>query len=215
MGIMKNISGAIFDLDGTLIDSNYVWEQACSDILSKRGINVSEDFLRIIAASNYEDAYKQMMLVGITDSYETILNELNEIALEEYKHSILTKDEAKTFLEKLKSDGVKLSIATASPKMLYEPVLKRNEIYELFDNITSVDEVGKNKEQPDVYLKAAAKMGLSPADCIVFEDISQGILSAKSAGFKTVMVYDRYSQLDFFRMRGIADHYIYSFADLL
>jgi HAD superfamily hydrolase (TIGR01509 family) len=215
MGIMKNVSGAIFDLDGTLIDSNYVWEQACSDILSKRNINVSEDFLRIIAASNYEDAYKQMMLVGITDSYETILNELNEIALEEYKNSIVTKDEAEAFLKKLSLDGVKLSVATASPKMLYEPVLRRNNIYELFDNITSVDEVGKGKEHPDVYLKAAAKMGLNPADCIVFEDISQGILSAKEAGFKTVMVYDRYSQLDFFRMRGVSDHYIYSFADLL
>jgi HAD superfamily hydrolase (TIGR01509 family) len=215
MGIMKNVAGAIFDLDGTLIDSNYVWEQACSDILSKRKISVSEDFLRIIAASNYEDAYKQMMLVGITDSYETILGELNEIALEEYKHSIVIKDEADTFLKKLKDSGVKLSVATASPKMLYEPVLIRNNIYELFDNITSVDEVGKSKENPDVYLKAAAKMELNPADCIVFEDISQGVLSAKAAGFRTVMVYDRYSQLDFFKMRGIADHYIYSFADLL
>jgi HAD superfamily hydrolase (TIGR01509 family) len=214
MGIMKNIAGAIFDLDGTLVDSNHVWEQIDREILSRRGITVSDDFLRILTAATYEDAYNQMRLVGVTDSYETVLKEFNELALYEYKHNIMLKDEAENYLKTLKESGVKLAVATASPKELYEPVLTRGGIYELFDEIITVFDVGKSKEFPDIYLTAAAKMGVSPADCVVFEDISRGILTAKDAGFKTVMVYDRYSQLDFFRMRGIADHYIYSFADL-
>jgi HAD superfamily hydrolase (TIGR01509 family) len=215
MGIMKNIAGAIFDLDGTLVDSNHVWEEIDKELLTRRGITVSDDFLKILASATYEDAYNQMVLVGVTDSYETILSEFNELALYEYKHNIMLKDEAENYLKTLKESGIKLAVATASPKELYEPVLRRGGIYELFDEIITVFDVGKSKEFPDIYLTAAAKMGVSPADCIVFEDISRGILTAKEAGFKTVMVYDRYSQLDFFRMRGIADHYIYSFADLL
>jgi HAD superfamily hydrolase (TIGR01509 family) len=215
MGIMKNIAGAIFDLDGTLIDSNHVWEAIDRELLERRGITVSDDFLKILASATYEDAYNQMQLVGVTDSYETVLGEFNELALYEYKHNIVLKDEAENYLKKLKENGTKLAVATASPKELYEPVMRRCGIYELFDEITTVFDVGKSKEFPDIYLTAAAKMGVSPAECLVFEDISRGIMTAKDAGFKTVLVYDRYSQLDFFRMRGVADHYIYSFADLL
>jgi HAD superfamily hydrolase (TIGR01509 family) len=215
MGIMKDTAGAIFDLDGTLIDSNHVWEMIDKELLSRRGISVSDDFLRILASLSYEEAYSQMQLVGVTDSYETILNEFNEMALYEYRNNIELKDEAKTFLEKLKEKGVKLAVATASPKELYEPVLSKFGILTLFEVITTVFDVGKSKDYPDIYLNTAAKIGVSPANCIVFEDISKGIQTAKAAGFKTCMVYDRYSQLDFFRMRGVANHYIYSFADLL
>ncbi|MDR0992489.1 MAG: HAD family phosphatase [Ruminococcus sp.] len=215
MGIMKDTAGVIFDLDGTLLDSNNIWEQIDRELLARRGISVSDDFLKILASHSYEEAYNQMQLVGVTDSYETILNEFNEMALFEYQNNVVLKDEAKTYLEKLKEDGVKLAIATASPKELYEPVLTKYGILNLFDNITTTFDVGKTKDFPDIYLTAAAKIGVSPANCVVFEDLKKGIETAKAAGFKTCMVYDRYSQLDFFRMRGIADHYIYSFADLL
>jgi HAD superfamily hydrolase (TIGR01509 family) len=215
MGILRDAAGVIFDLDGTLIDSNHVWEQIDREILARRGISVSDDFLKILASHSYEEAYNQMLLVGVTDSYETIYEEFNAMALEEYRNNIELKDEAKAFIEKLKEKGKKLAIATASPKELYEPVLIKFGILNIFDNITTTFDVGKSKEFPDIYLTAAAKINVRPDECVVFEDLKIGIETAKAAGFKTCMVYDRYSQLDFFRMRGISDHYIYSFADLM
>ena len=115
----------------------------------------------------------------------------------------------------LKKNNIKIALATASPKKLYEPVLRNNCIYNYFDVFCTTEEVGKSKDYPDIYLLAASEMDVSPEDCIVFEDVLKGIVSAKNAGMYTVGVFDKYSDEDIITLRMTADRFIMNFFEMM
>ena len=211
---MKEFKAAIFDLDGTLIDSNSVWEKIDRKIMSDRGIKVSHEVYNKMTSMSYEDAAEFMRSLGVNDTVEELIKEFNELAVYEYRNSIFLKDCVREYLDKLKREGIKTAIATASPKILYEPVLRHNGIYSSFNAFCCTDEVGRSKDYPDIYLYAASKLGAAPEECIVFEDVLKGIVSAKNAGMYAVGVYDKYSSDDIVTIRSMADKYIYSFAEL-
>ena len=125
------------------------------------------------------------------------------------------KDGADEYLRRLKEDGVKMGVATALTSDLYEPVLRHNGIYEFFDAFVSSHEPGRSKAFPDVYLLAAERIGVSPADCVVFEDIRTGVLGAKAGGFTTCGVYEPWSFGEQDGLAEAADYYIRSFVELL
>ena len=108
-----------------------------------------------------------------------------------------------------------MAIATSSCDTLTLPVLKHCNISSYFSSICYTHDVGRTKDFPDVYLLAAERLGVSPSDCMVFEDIPQGIKSAKYAGMKTVAVYDKHSKADQELLKSLADRYIYSFCELV
>ena len=110
---------------------------------------------------------------------------------------------------------MRLCVATASHPELYEPILRTNGLFSLFDGFTTVDEVRKNKSFPDIFLKSAEKLGLAPADCVVYEDSFVALCSAKSANMRTVAVYDESAAGMVEELKRISDEFIYSFADLL
>lgn len=205
---------AIFDLDGTLIESNSVWEKINRKMLQKRGIRFSEELPGKLASMTYDEVIEAMHLAGVKDSGEEIINELNTLAIYEYRNNIFLKDNVKEYLDYLKSKSINIALATASPDFLYEPVLRNNNIYKYFDAFCTTDEVGKSKDFPDIYLCAAAKLDTASHDCIVFEDLLKGIVSAKNIGMKTVGVYDFYSNDDIVTMRLIADKYIINFSEM-
>ena len=96
-----------------------------------------------------------------------------------------------------------------------EATLKSNGIYELFDSITVTDEVKKGKDNPDIYLLAAEKLNVDPADCMVYEDIIAAVGGAKLAGMNVTAVYDKASEKDLNILKEKADKYIYSYKELL
>ncbi len=206
---------AIFDLDGTLIDSNSVWEKIDKIILRKRGITCSDEFIHRIAALTYEDAAEKMQELGVDATTEEIIAECNRLAIQEYRYNIFLKDGVREYLDYLKKSGVKIALATASPKFLYEPVLRNNCIYNFFDVFCTTDEVGKSKDYPDIYLLAASKLGIAPSECVVFEDVLKGIVSAKNAGMIVIGVYDKYSDEDIITIRMTSDNFIINFFEML
>ena len=205
----------IFDLDGTLIDSNSVWEKIDRIILNKRGIHCTDAFVHKLAALTYEEVAEEMCKLGIDVTTENLIAECNELAVKEYRYNIFVKEGVKEYLAYLKKNDIKIALATASPKMLYEPVLRNNCIYNYFDVFCTTEDVGKSKDYPDIYLLAASEMGVSPEECFVFEDVLKGIVSAKNAGMYTVGVFDKYSNEDIITLRMTADKFIMNFFEML
>lgn len=205
----------IFDLDGTLIDSNAVWEKIDRIMLNKRGLRCTDTFVHKMASMTYEEVAEEMRKLGVELTTEEIIAECNELAVKEYRYNIFVKDGVKEYLEYLKKNNIKIALATASPKILYEPVLRNNCIYNYFDVFCTTEEVGKSKDYPDIYLLAASEMDVSPEDCIVFEDVLKGIVSAKNAGMYTVGVFDKYSDEDIITLRMTADRFIMNFFEMM
>lgn len=210
-----NFSAAIFDLDGTLADSNSVWKKLDIILLGRRGIKCSDSVADKLAAMTYEGAFAEMQKMGLKDSFDDVVKEFNEMAVNEYRHNIFLKDHAAEYLTYLKGKGVKIALATASPRELYEPVLRNNHAYGYFDAFCTTKEAGREKDCPDVYLLAASKLGVSPRECVVFEDVLKGIVSAKNAGMTAVGVYDRYSAEDIVTIRAAANRFIMDFSEMM
>lgn len=210
-----NYSAAIFDLDGTLIDSNPVWEKLDRIILERRNITADDAFFKKLTAMTYEDAAAEIQKLGVNISADDFKTEINELAVYEYSNNIRLKYGAENYLIHLKNSNIKITLATASPAELYVPVLKNNGVYHLFAAFTTTDEVGRSKDYPDIYIEAARKVGVSPECCMAFEDVLKGVLSAKKAGMFTVGVYDESSADYIEEIKKASDKFIYSFNEML
>ena len=213
---MNNIKAAIFDLDGTLVDSMGVWSKIDIDFLGKRNIplpaNLKDDITHLSfqqVAEYFKDRFK------LTESTEDIMNECHEMAYHEYSKNVKLKAGAKEYLEKLKASGVKIGLATSNSIPLLEATLKNNNIYSLFDAITVTDEVNKSKDNPDIYLLSAKKLNVAPEDCMVYEDILPAVTGAKLAGMKVTGVYDDASMDQMDMLKEKCDLYINNYHELL
>lgn len=210
------MTGAIFDLDGTLFDSMWVWHRVDEQFLERHGLPREDDYLKSLGpmgfhrAAEYTKAYFNMSC-----SAEDIVNEWFLQAKEMYDREVQIKDGVKEYLEKLRRDGVKLGIATSNHRDLFAGTLKRCGIDGLFDAVATTSEVARGKEFPDVYLLAAERLGTIPAETAVFEDIPQGLSGAKAGGFITFAVEDPFSEKERETLRSLADRYITSFRELL
>ncbi|MBC5648961.1 HAD family hydrolase [Christensenella tenuis] len=213
---LSGFKGAIFDLDGTLLDSMYVWSDVNKEFLKKRHLGAPAGYVETITPMFSMDAANYAIkTLNLPDRPEELIAEWNGMAHDIYSNGVTLKDGAGQYLRRLKHAGVKLGVATALTAYLYEPVLKRNGIYELFDAFVSSHEAGRSKAFPDVYLLAAERIGVEPADCMVFEDIRTGVLGAKTGGFATCGVYEPWSFDEQDGLPEAADHYIRSFRELL
>ena len=213
---MPDFKAAIFDLDGTLIDSMRVWKKIDVDFLAKRSLTVPETYAKEICSKNFIEAAEYTInLFGLKESAGDIMEEWNRMAMDEYSHHIRLKPHVKEYLTFLKEQGIRLAVATASPEALYGPVLKNNGVYGLFDAFVSTGEVARGKAYPDVYLLAARKLGVLPGDCVVYEDIPEGIAGAKAAGMKAFGVYDAHCAHEKAEIEALADGFICDFIELL
>ena len=204
---------AIFDLDGTLIDSMHIWEKIDIDFLKMRGISVPDDYTANIRDMSFKEAARYTICrFGLPDTQAELMDEWNRMAAAEYSENISLKPHAREYLETLKNRGVRMGIATSLPPVLYEPVLTNNGIYDFFDVICSAGDVSRGKEHPDIFLYAAQKLNSAPESCAVFEDILPAVLSAKLAGMKVCGVYDDSSKEHWDDICRAADWTIYNFS---
>ena len=213
---IKAFKGLIFDLDGTLIDSASVWHDIDVKILEKRGILIPDDYAKMVSVMNFQDAAEYTKKrFDLRESPDEMISEWFDMALFEYSHNIRTKPHAVEFLRESRNRGARIALATASHKELYTAVLKNNGILDCFDQFSSTDEVLRGKGYPDVYEHAAAGIGLSPNECVVFEDIIEGIRGAKAGGFSTVAFLNGAFPGDDELMRNEADLCITDYIELM
>lgn len=214
--MLDNIKGAIFDMDGTIIDSMWVWTKIDKDFLEKRNIKCPKDLKEKVQDLSFIDAalyFKNTF--NLKESLEEICNEWNNMALEEYKHNVKLKPGIKKYLDLLKSLNIKIGLATSNCDLLLTTALKANGIYDYFDCITRTDEVSRGKNFPDVYLLTANRLEVDPHQCIVFEDILPAVVGAKAAGMKVIGIYDDFSSYQKDKILNIADNYIYDYSALI
>lgn len=214
--ILTNIKAAIFDLDGTLVDSLWVWEQIDNKFLKKHGHISPPNLISEICHLSFIDTAKYFKeRFNILDPIEDIMAEWNSMAFDEYSNNVFLKEGAKDFLDKLRLNNIKIGLATSNSPLLLEVVLKNNGIYEYFDTITTTSEVTRGKDHPDVYLLSSQKMNVDPSECIVFEDILAAVKGAKKANMKVYAIKDIHSASEEDAIRNTCDIYIESFLEIL
>ncbi len=213
---MVNFKGAIFDLDGTLLDSMGIWADIDKRFLAKRGIALPDDYVEKVTPMNYQQASEYtIQRFQLVEDKEEIIREWVQMSFDAYRFEIKLKPFVKEYLTFLKHRGVKLAVATAQTPELYEPTLKNNGVFELFDVFTNLSQVQHGKGFPDIYILAAQRLKLAPQSCMVFEDIYAGICGAKAGGFRTCGVHDPYSAYEKDKIESLADAYINGFIELL
>lgn len=181
---MAKIKGAIFDLDGTLLDSDNLWTDIDRIFLRRRGFDLTEEYLENVNSMSFREAAEYTIKrYSLNDSPEGLMSEWNNLAKEAYKNSIALFPYVREYLEKLKRDGVLLSVATDLDREIAISALKNNNILELFKSIHTTKETGSDKRTAKIFLEAAASMALQAEDCIVYEDSKVAIESAKKEGF--------------------------------
>ena len=187
-----NIEGVIFDLDGTLLDSTWVWSKIDVEFLGKHGYEVPDDYSKAIMSMGFEDvAIYTIERFGLKATKEEVMAEWDAMAHEAYAHKVELKPGTKELLEWLKKEGIPAGIATSNSASLFEPCLRNRQVYDMFHSFTETGDVERGKEFPDVYIKAAEKMGALPEKCLVFEDIIPAMEGARKGGFKTVGVREK------------------------
>lgn len=213
--MLNNIEAVIFDLDGTLVDSMWMWREIDVEYLSHFDIEVPSDLQQAVEGMSFSETaqyFKERF--NLPDPVEVIKMEWNKMAWDKYGNEVPLKKGVIEFLEELRSRGIKTGIATSNSKELVEHVLKSLNITEYFDSVRTSCEAKKGKPAPDIYLLVADDLQVDPKDCLVFEDLALGIMAGKGAGMRVCTVFDPYSEDDRDRKRKLADYYINTYFDI-
>lgn len=206
--------GAIFDLDGTILDSMFIWDKIGEDYLLRRGIAPEKGLSeKLKAMSLLDSAVYYRERYGILDDVETIAEDINDMLFHFYACKAELKSGVFQTIEHLRSAGIKMCIATATDRVLVEAALKRIGILHYFGKILTCTEVGFGKSSPEIYNSALEYLDLDIEEVLVFEDAIHAVETAKNSGFKVVGVYDESSIDDQEEIKRLSDYYLKSFTE--
>lgn len=209
INIMQDIKAVIFDLDGSLVDSMWMWEAIDIEYLARFGIALPQDLQSKIEGMSFSETsayFKERF--QIPDPIQKIKDDWNQMAWDKYMYEVPLKPGIPEFLDQCKKRSIKLGIATSNSKELVTNIEKVHHLDHYFSCIMTACEVKSGKPSPDIYLAVAKRLHVSPKDCLVFEDIIPGIMAGKNAGMKVCAVEDEYSIPDRDKKKELADFYI-------
>ncbi|MCI9436451.1 MAG: HAD family phosphatase [Lachnospiraceae bacterium] len=213
--MLKNIGAVIFDMDGSLVDSMWMWRAIDIEYLGRYGIPLPENLQSEIEGMSFgETALYFKEHFPIPDSLEEIKQTWNRMAWDKYIYEVPLKKGIPEFLNGCRTHGIRLGIATSNSRELVENVAATHQLREYFTSIVTGSDVERGKPAPDIYLEAAGQLGILPSECLVFEDIVAGIQAGKNAGMRVCAVEDAYSAHDRERKKELADYYIEDYMDL-
>ena len=189
--VPHRIRAAIFDVDGTLVDSMPMWNRITYDYAEFKGVYAPPGLSKTLNEMCLEQcaAYYRDVL-GVEGTIDTIVAEIVGMAREKYRTSVPEITGAADFLQALHTRGIRTAVATASDLDSLRPAFARLHMAEHIDVMESCTTIGKSKESPDIYLKCAADLGARPEECVVFEDALYAVRTAKKAGFAVVGLFD-------------------------
>ena len=205
----KAIRGAIFDVDGTLLDSMYLWDRVGEDYLRGKGIAPLPDMEeRVRTMSMMQIAQYCQEAYGMTEPAQQIIDEINGMVLEKYRNEVQPKPGVKALLSMLREKGVALAVATASDRCLIEEALERTGLLPYFDVFLTCSEVGAGKDSPAIFYTACKAMGTRPEETVLFEDSLYSMKTAKKEGFLVAAVFDESAAGETEEIRQLADWYV-------
>lgn len=214
--LLRQKKAVIFDLDGTLVDSMWMWHQIDVEYLGRYGYECPPDLQRDIEGMSFtETAVYFKEHFRIPESLDQIKQAWIEMSIEKYRCEVPLKDGVREFLEYLKASGLRMGIATSNGSDMVSAVLESLDIASYFQVITTACEVAAGKPAPDIYRKVAEKLSVSPEECIVFEDVPAGILAGKAAGMTVCAVEDQYSAGMREEKTELADYFIENYHEIL
>ena len=212
----EGFRAAIFDLDGTIADSMWMWRDIDIEYLKRHGLRYEEGLQQAIEGlSFHETAIYFKEHFGIHESLTEIQNEWNDMAMEYYRTKVSVKPGVLEYLASLRERGVKTGIATSNSWPLLDAVLDATGLREYMDSIHSACEIKRGKPAPDIYLLVAKDLGVDPSECMVFEDIIAGIEAGHNAGMRVCSVYDVHSEEQMVEIIARSEYHIRSFTELL
>ena len=210
------VEAVIFDLDGSMVDSMWIWRAIDIEYLGRFGIDLPENLQACIEGMSFSETavyFKERF--NLPDDLDTIKADWNRMAWDKYAYEVPVKDGVMEFLEYCMEHGIKVGIATSNSRELVENVVKARHLDKYFDCIMTGCDVEKGKPAPDIYLAVAKELGVAPENCLVFEDIIPGIQAGKAAGMRVCAVYDKYSEHQDEEKHRLADYYTYQFKELI
>lgn len=213
--IRKYVKAVIFDLDGTLVDSMWMWKQIDIEFLGRYGLECPEDLQDIIEGMSFSETavyFKERFSIPM--ELDEMKDCWNRMAHEKYAHEVFFKPGAQKFLKDLKEAGITAGIATSNSIELVSAVYDALSMKDYIQVITTGCEVEKGKPAPDVFLETARRLNVDPAECLVFEDVPSGIQAGKNAGMLVCAVDDTHSKHLWEQKKEMADAYIESYEDL-
>lgn len=213
--MLKDIKAVIFDLDGTLVDSMWIWRDIDIEFLARFEIELPNDLQDSIEGMSFSETaayFKKRFELPIT--IDDIKATWTEMAEEKYRTQVPLKEGVYEFLKWLKEKNIKTGIASSNSLDLVKMIIKRHGVEQYFDSVHTSCEVGKGKPAPDIYLYVANELEVEPKHCLVFEDIIQGILAGKNAGMRVCAVEDEFSKSIEKEKRELADDYIVNYSEI-
>ncbi len=214
--MLENIEAIIFDVDGTLIDSMWIWSDIDDLFLEKYHLTQPEHFHKGMEGMSYSETAQYFLDVFPTlpHTREELEQEWYKMAYEIYTTQIPLKKGAYDFIKEMYERGIKLGIATSNNRELAEGTLSHNQVLPYFSSIWTSGEAKAGKPNPAVYLRVAESLHTDPSKCLVFEDVPNGILAGKNAGMKVCAVDDPFSRPQEDKKRELADYYIMDYEDI-
>ena len=210
------IKGAIFDVDGVLLDSMGIWDDLGARYLRSLGRIPEEGLNKILFSMSMEQGAEYLNEhYGLNKSVKETVDGIGRMLEDYYFYEVLLKPGAKEILEFLKSKNIKMAAATSSPRTHIEKALSRNGLLGYIDKIYTTGEVGVSKHSPDIYNLAADFLKTKSEETLVFEDSLYALKTAKEAGFVTVGVFDEKGESNQAELENQADLYLKKLDDFI
>ncbi len=209
------ISGAIFDLDGTLIDSMAIWDDIAYNFLVSQGAIPKPDLRERVATMYLNESARYLVdEYNLTCTPQDFKDYTERIIEDFYVNTVPPKRDAVEFLRKLKNSGVKMCIATATERKLAVPALEHNGMLEFFDAIFSCAEIGLSKQSPEIFDRALEFLGTPKNETFVFEDSYHAVATAAKSGYNVVAISDKSAGKNEEEIKKLSVKFIENYAEL-
>ena len=206
----------IFDMDGTLIDSNGIWKDVDTAFLAKRGLSYTKEYYEGVAHTIFPLAAKfTKEFCRLPESEEAIMAEWMDMAGDLYGTSVPVKPGVRAYLDKLRAAGERLIVVTSAVPVHCRTALTHLGLMPYFERIIFAHDLQLEKKDPKLWRLTAEMMGVAPEDCTLYDDSVEACRGAKAAGMRTVGVYDPYFAATEPEMQAVCDRYIRSFEELI
>lgn len=200
------IKGAIFDFDGTVLDTMEKWDRAALDYLEKTGIEGDEDLGReLFSLTHRESAEYLIRRYSLDTEADEIMEDINNMMKEYYRTQAEIKPGMDRLLAEMKDSGIVITAATSTDREAFMPALERLDLLKYFSRIYTCTEEGSSKAEPYIFRKAMEFMGTLPEETWLFEDGLYSAVTGKKENMKIAGVWDRTSLHDWDELRKISD----------